>query len=239
MTSWKDAAIASRCERATFSLTGEDDVECIERVKTFKYLGRILDRSVDDWPAVLRNVREACRVWSRLGKLLRREGAEPRVSAMFYRTVVQAVLLFGAETWVLSEAMSRKLEGVNMGFLRQIMGQRAVRRKERNWRQVAAEKVLEKAGTHSLGAYTDRRQTTVAEWVELRPILEVCDRETSYKGGGRCREPWWRQTADRKYLSARLKEIPEAARERRWKSGRHGGGRNRQGRRVVRGWGRD
>ena len=124
----------------------------------------------------------------------------------------------------MSEAMSRKLEGVNMGFLRQIMGQRAVRRKERNWRQVAAEKVLEKAGTHSLGAYTDRRQTTVAEWVELRPILEVCDRDTSYKGRGRCREPWWRQTADRKYLSARLKEIPEAARERRWKSGRHGGG---------------
>ena len=48
MTSWKDVAIASRCEGAAFSLTGEDDSECIEGVETFKYLGRILDRSVDD-----------------------------------------------------------------------------------------------------------------------------------------------------------------------------------------------
>ena len=32
----KDAAIASRFEGATFSLTGKDDVECIEGVETFK-----------------------------------------------------------------------------------------------------------------------------------------------------------------------------------------------------------
>ena len=161
-------------------------------MEAFKCLVRILDQSYYNWPAVLCNVGKARQVCSRMGKMLRREGPEPRVSAMFYWAVVQAVLLFGVETWVLSEAMSRKLEGINMGFLRQIMGQRAVRRKERNWRKAAAEKVLEKAGTHSLGAYNDRRQTTVTEWVELRPILEVCDRETSYKGGGRCREPGWR-----------------------------------------------
>ena len=38
----------------------------------------------------------------------------------------------------------------------------------------------------------------MAEWVELRQILEVCDRETGYEGGGRRQEPWWRKTADRK-----------------------------------------
>ena len=75
-----------------FSLTGEDDAECIEGVENFKYLGKILDRSDDDWPAFIRNVEKACRVWSRLGKLLWREGAEPRVSDMFYRAVVQEVL---------------------------------------------------------------------------------------------------------------------------------------------------
>ena len=59
----------------------------------------------------------------------------------------------------------------------------------------------------------------------LRPILEVCNRETGYKGGGRRRDPWWWKTAARKQLSATLKYILEAARERRWKSGRCGGGR--------------
>ena len=92
---------------------------------------------------------------------------------MFYRAMVQVVLLFGSETWVLLEAMSRKLEGVHMGLLRKITGHKAVRRKDGTWRQVAAEKVLKKAVTQSIGAYIDRRQATVAEWVVLRPILEV------------------------------------------------------------------
>ena len=95
-------------------------------VDTFKYLGRVLDRSDDNWPTVLWGVMKACRVWNRLGKLLRREGAEPQVSAVFYRAVVQTVLLLGAETRVLSEAMSRKLEGVHVVFLRQITGKREV-----------------------------------------------------------------------------------------------------------------
>ena len=80
----KDVTITGRCEGETFSLTGEDYAECIEGVENFKYLGRILYRSDYDWTVVLRNVGKAYRVWRRLGKLLRREGAEPRVSAMFH-----------------------------------------------------------------------------------------------------------------------------------------------------------
>ena len=45
----RDVATASRCKEATFSLTGEDEAECIEGVETFKYLGRILYWSGDDW----------------------------------------------------------------------------------------------------------------------------------------------------------------------------------------------
>ena len=117
-------------------------MDCIEGVETFKYLGRILERSYDDWPKVLQNVGKAHRVWSCLGKLLRREGAEPQVSAMFYREVVQAVIIFGAETWVLSELMSRNLEGVHVGFLRKIIGHREVRQKKGTWQQVTEENFL-------------------------------------------------------------------------------------------------
>ena len=84
---------------------------------------------------------------------------------------------------------------------------------------------VKKAGTQSLGDYIYRWQEKVTEWVALNPILEVCDKETGYEGGGRLREPWWRETAARKQLSDTLKEILEAARDRRWKSSRHGGGR--------------
>ena len=46
---------------------------------------------------------------------------------MLYRAVVQVVLVLGAETWVLTEPMSRKLQGVNMGLLRQVTGQKSKR----------------------------------------------------------------------------------------------------------------
>ena len=110
-----------------------------------------------------------------------------------------------------------------MGFLRHITGQRVVRREDGTLMQVSADKVLEKTGTQSLRAYIDMSQTAVAKWVVLRPILEVCDRETSYKGGGRRRYPKWRQKASRKQLSCTLKEILASAMEQRWKSGRFGG----------------
>ena len=143
----RDITIASLCKEATFSLTGEYNADHIEWVETFKCLGRILDQYDYDWPAVLQNVDKAHRVWNRLGKLLLREGSEPHMSTMFRLVVVQTVVLFGEEPWVLSEAMSRKLEGVHVGFLRQITGKGAVRGKDGTWRQVAAEKVLDKAGT--------------------------------------------------------------------------------------------
>ena len=41
---------------------------------------------------------------------------------MFYREVLQAVLLSGSEYWVLSSAMEKTVEGAHTGFLRQITG---------------------------------------------------------------------------------------------------------------------
>ena len=53
-------------------------------MENFKYLGRILDRYDNNWPGVIRNFGKVLRVWRRLGKMIQREGAEPKVSAMFY-----------------------------------------------------------------------------------------------------------------------------------------------------------
>ena len=45
-------------------------------------------------------------MWGRLGELPMREEADPILSEKFYMAVVQAVLLLGAKTWVLSTAMN-------------------------------------------------------------------------------------------------------------------------------------
>ena len=68
-----------------------------------------MDRSDNNCPAVLQNDSKVRRVWNLLGKMIRKEGVEPQVSAMFCLALVQSVLYFVAETWVLSEVMSRKI----------------------------------------------------------------------------------------------------------------------------------
>ena len=69
-----------------------------------------------------RNIARARQVWGSLGKFLRREGSDLIFSSKFYRAVVQVVLLFGAETWFLTEEIMHKLEGVHVGFLWQVTG---------------------------------------------------------------------------------------------------------------------
>ena len=93
-------------------------------MEVFNYLRRLLDWSDDDCPVFIRNTRKARQVWGRLGKFLQREGAGPSVSEIFYRTVVQVVLLFRADTWVLLALMSQILEVEYVGFLWQVIRKR-------------------------------------------------------------------------------------------------------------------
>ena len=111
-----------------------------------KYLGRILERSNNYWPEVLRNIRKVWQVWERLGQMLWRGGVELAVSEKFYRKVIHAVMLFGEERWVLSVPMAQMLEGVRLGFLRQVVKFKAKRLRDGLWRKLAADKVLQGAG---------------------------------------------------------------------------------------------
>ena len=63
--------IVARCFEAILGIIGEEEAERIEGVEVFKNLRWLLDRSGNDWPEVLRNIRKASQVWGRI-KLLRR-----------------------------------------------------------------------------------------------------------------------------------------------------------------------
>ena len=60
-------------------------------------------------------------------KLLMREGAYQIISEKFYRAVVQAVLLFGSETWVLTAVMMKNIKGIHVGLLWKVTGKKARR----------------------------------------------------------------------------------------------------------------
>ena len=68
-------------------------------------MGRPLEQTDDDCPEVWKNIILARSVWGRLGVLVIWEGVDPKVAEMFYRSVIKAVILFGADTWVLLASM--------------------------------------------------------------------------------------------------------------------------------------
>ena len=65
-----------------------------------------------------------------------------------------------------------------MGFLRQMKGKLVKRKRDHTCRSEAEAKLLKEACTQTRGAYIDKRQATVVEWVALRTILDIGDRET-------------------------------------------------------------
>ena len=75
----------------------------MEAVSEFRYLGRLLTATDDDWLEVAGNIRKARVSWGRLARVLGREGADPKVSRSFYTAVTQQVLLFREETWEFHE----------------------------------------------------------------------------------------------------------------------------------------
>ena len=77
----------------------------MEAVSEFRYLGRLLTATDDDWMAGVGNIRKARVRWGSLARVLGREGVDPKVSRSFYTAVTQQVLIFGAETWVLTMKM--------------------------------------------------------------------------------------------------------------------------------------
>ena len=134
--------------------------------------------------------------------------------AIFYRAVVRAILLYGSETWVLSAAMERNTERVHTGFLLQITGKQARQLRDGTRETPDAEGVREAAGMQSARTYIGIQQATMAQWVALRPLFEVCARETLYKGGGHKRDAWWRQEAPEKQIRATLADLRKDKRRR-------------------------
>ena len=69
------------------------------------------------------------------------KGQTPGWPQCFYRAVVQAILLYGLETWILLVAMENKVEGAHTGFLRLIMGNQVWRIGDGTWETPGTEVV--------------------------------------------------------------------------------------------------
>ena len=76
----------------------------------------------DDWSAVAGNLAKAQKSWGRMKGILKREGATTRISGNFFKAVVQQVLLFGSETWMVTSKMEQALSAFLHGAARKLTG---------------------------------------------------------------------------------------------------------------------
>ena len=162
----------------------------IKSVSEFKYLGRILAATDDDWPAVVGNLGKARKSWGRLSRVLGREGAEPKVSRGFYIAVTQSVLLFGSETWVLTAQMEKALDNFQSRVARKITGRQPRRRKYGSWVYPPLVGVIKETGMVGIRTSILRMKNTVEKFIATRPILNLCEQAIRWPGA-RVSWKWW------------------------------------------------
>ena len=112
---------------------------------------------------------------------MRIEVSYTQVSERFYSSVVQEVLLFGFDLWVVPESIEISVEGMHTGFLQKIMVNRARKNPDGAWVTPAASAFLEASGMQSEATYIGSRQGVVSQWVEMRPIFEIYARDKYYE----------------------------------------------------------
>ena len=177
----------------------------------FRYLGRILTATDDDWPAVAGNIKKARIIWGQLAWVLVREGEDPKVSRTFYTSVTQKVLLFGAETWVLTKKMESALDAFQGRVARKLTGRQPRCGRDGGWYYPSLAGAMKESGIVRIWTSILRRQNTVAQFIATRPILDLCDKEVR-RPCARVPRRWWDQTGiDWKGGREKTEAVEEAA----------------------------
>ena len=179
-----EAELRESLERA-FEVYGEP----LENLTAFWCLGQVLMAGDDDWLAVVGKLGKARKSWGWLSRILSREGEDPKVLGHFYKAVEQAVLLFGAETWVLTPRMERALDSFQNRVVQRLIGRQLRRQGDGSSNYPPLEEEMGEKGFKGIRKLVTRRQNTVAQYIAMRPIMDLCERSTR-QPGARLSQQW-------------------------------------------------
>ncbi len=82
-----------------------------------------------------------------------------------YKATVQAVLLYGSETWNLSPTSVKRLEGFHLRAAWQMSDLQPEKKPNGSWSYPHSKDVLDEAGLHTIAHYMDVRRQTVANFI--------------------------------------------------------------------------
>lgn len=123
--------------------------------------------------------------WGRLQKMLEKgKMKNPKVATTIYKVVVQAVLLYGSETWVVTPSILTRLENFHRRCARHIMGQHIRPRDDGTgtWEYPSTREIFERTGLESMESYIAKRRENVKEYchpasLTRQTLLSMNDKE--------------------------------------------------------------
>ena len=115
---------------------------------------------------------------------------------MFYKAMVQAVLLFGSETWNITSTLMKRLDGFHMrAAWRMARVNKPRANPDGSWTYPQSALTLEEVALHPIAQYVEVRRQTIAKFIVNRPIFDFCT-EGRRKRGSSPRQFWWEQPMD-------------------------------------------
>ena len=137
-------------------------------------MGRILSDDDDDSQCIQSNLNKAKFRWRSLSRVLKREGADARTMAKFYLTIVQAVLLYGSESWCISQKDMNSLERFHKRSVRYITGKHIQKLGDGSWIYPNHDELFEKCNLKPINEYIKRRRETLKFiWKPIRKIFWI------------------------------------------------------------------
>ena len=166
----------------------------LERVKKFCYLERIFTENDDDSECIQANLKKTRKRWASVAKILKTEGANPKIMAKFYITIVQAVLLYGADSWTIRKRDYEALRSFHRRATRYMTGQHIRKVTEDQWVYPHHEQLLKECGIFDIDIYIMRRRGTLRKYLkENRLGLLQAAEKTKRHARDVNRIFWWTQ----------------------------------------------
>ena len=114
------------------------------------------------------------------------------MSQNFYTAVTQQILVFGAETWVLTRKTESALEDFQGRVARSLTGKQPLQERDGRWFYPSLAWAMKEAGIVLIRTSILRRQNTVAQFIAMRPIMGLCEVAVR-QPGTRVPRRWWEQ----------------------------------------------
>ena len=160
------------------------------------------------YPKQLRKCEETIEL---CGKILKEEGANTRCMAKFYITIVQAVLLYGADSWVINRRDMNRLQSFHNRAARYLTNEHIRKGEGDTWKYPDHKKLLKKCRLLPIEKYIERRRGTLRTYLEenrkelmdetkdvrkhckdVHKILWWEQEWTTKKGLGEYTKEWWK-----------------------------------------------